>query len=129
MKSKSLIKLNTPGLMIMVLIVMIACRLDIQENRSIRELVYQGEIEIISKIGDVDSKQSSSCYFAFSPKNSQDQLIIYPFYNNVLKNYDRINILALKNQKQIELSTNTKKSLLFYYSHIHFDTEYHEIIS
>ena len=65
MKSKSLIKSNTLGLVIMVLIAMIACRLDIQEHRNVRELDYQSEIEIVSKIGDVESKQPSFCYFAF----------------------------------------------------------------
>ena len=129
MKSKSLIKSNTPSLVILVLIAMIACRLDIQENRNVRELDYQSEIEIVSKIGDVDSKLPSFCYFASFQKNILNQLIVNPFYNYVLKYHDRINFQTLKNQKHIELSTNTKKSLLFYYSHIHLDTEYHEIIS
>jgi len=129
MKSKSLIKSNTPSLVILVLIAMIACRLDIQENRNARELDYQSEIEIVSKIGDVDSKLPSFCYFSFFQENILNQLIVNPFYDHVLKYHDRINFQTLKNQKHIELSTDTKKSLLFYYSHIHFDTEYHEIIS
>ena len=108
---------------------MIACRLDIQENRYVRELDYQSEIEIVSKIGDVESKQPSFCYFAFFQKNIHNQLIVNPFYNHVLKYHDRINFQTLKNQKHIELSTDTNKSLLCYYSHIHFDTEYPEIIS
>jgi|GEM_PF-2704154 len=129
MKSKSLIKSNTPSLVILVLIAMIACRLDIQENRNVRVLYYQSEIEIVSKIGDVDSKLPSFYYFAFFQKNTHNQLIVNPFYNHVLKYHDRINFQTLKNQKHIELSTDTNKSLLSYYSHIHLDTEYPEIIS
>lgn len=129
MKSKSLVKSYSPVLIIMVLLAIIACRLDIQENSYVSELAYQSEIEIVSKIADVDSNQSSFCYFAFFQKNIHHQLIITPLYVAVLAYHDRINFQTLKRQKQIELSTDTKKRLLCYYSPIHFDTEYHEIIS
>jgi len=129
MKSKSLIKSNTLSLVFLVLIAMIACRLDIQENINVREFNGQSEIEIVSNIEDVDSKQPSFCYFAFFQKNIHNQLIVNLFYDHVLKYHDRINFQTFKNQKHIELSTDTKKSLLFYFSQIHFDTEYPEIIS
>lgn len=128
MKSKSLIKSYSPALVIMVLLAIIACRLDIQENRYVSELTHQSEIEIVSKIADVDSNQSSFYYSAFFQKNIH-QLIVSPLYVDVLAYHDRINLQTFKRQKQIELSTDTKKRLLCYYSPIHFDTEYHEIIS
>ena len=127
MKSKSLIKFTAPGLVIMALLVMIACRLDIQEIRNVKELDYP--IEIVSKIGGVNSKIPSLCYFAFFQNNIHHQLIVSPLYVHVLAYHDQINSQTLKCQKQIDLSADTKKSLQFYYSHIHFDTEYHEIIS
>lgn len=127
MKSKSLIKSTTPGLVIMALIVMIVCQLDIQEIRNVRKLDYP--IEIVSNIGGVDSVVPAFYYFTFFQNNIDHQLITSPLYVHVLAYHDQINSQAFISQKQIDLSTDTKKSLHFYYAHPHIDTEYHEIIS
>ncbi|MDA3840274.1 MAG: hypothetical protein PF572_04240 [Patescibacteria group bacterium] len=127
MKSKSLIKSTTPGFVIMALIVMIACQLDIQEIRNVRKLDYP--IEIVSKIGGADSVLPAFYYFTFFQNNIDHQLITSPLYVHVLAYHDQINFQAFKRQKQIDLSTDTNKSLLFYYSHLHYNTEYPEIIT
>jgi hypothetical protein len=127
MKSKSLIKSNTPGFVIMALIVMIVCQLDIQEIRNVRKLDYP--IVIVSNIGGADSLLPAFYYFAFFKNNIDHQLITSPLYVHFLAYHDQINSQAFISQKQIDLSTDTKKSLHFYYAHPHIDTEYHEIIS
>lgn len=127
MKSKSLIKSSTPGLVIMALIVMIAGQLDIQEIRNVRELHYP--IEIVSKIGGADSALPAFYYFTFFQNNTHHLFTAKALYVHVLAYHDQINFQTFKRQKQIDLSTDTKKSLHIYYSHQHIDTEYHEIFS
>ncbi|MDA3890261.1 MAG: hypothetical protein PF517_01205 [Salinivirgaceae bacterium] len=129
MKSKSLIKSTSHGLVIMALLAMIACHLDIQEIRTVSELKLQPNTEIVSKIGDLDSRQASICYFTYFQNNNHKPLIPNSFYAHVLRYHNLINLQSLKNQKLIELSIDSKKSLLFNFFHIPFDTEYHEVIS